>query len=227
MLRSFAKKLVNVEGRSNGMSVYYIKCVECSHEEIIRAGKRSGSLHVTFVHKKFTSLGWGIGRNFNHDTCPECVSKNKFKYIQSKESIMSNVTPLSVKAEPPQPMTKEDRRIIFAKIDENYVDEMSGYSGDWNDEKVAKDLNVPRAWVSQIREDNFGPEIGEVVAQDVTLIQNEMEKARKLLADIDAAVAGMSAQYQSILQSLRLARASFSDSIKDATVRLEKLSKKR
>ena len=140
---------------------------------------------------------------------------------------MSNVTPLSVKAEPPQPMTKEDRRIIFAKIDENYVDEMSGYSGDWNDEKVAKDLNVPRAWVSQIREDNFGPEIGEVVAQDVTLIQNEMEKARKILADIDAAVAGMSAQYQSILQSLQLARVSFADNIKDAAVRLEKLSKKR
>ena len=54
-------------------------------------------------------------------------------------------------------MTRDERRIIFEKINEIYVGEKVGYSDSWDDEKVAKDLGVPRAWVSAIREDMIWP----------------------------------------------------------------------
>ena len=56
----------------------------------------------------------------------------------------------------PREMSRDDRRIIFAKLNDVYLDEKRGYSDGWNDERVAADLNVPRKWVEDIRADNFG-----------------------------------------------------------------------
>ena len=57
------------------------------------------------------------------------------------------------------PMTRADRRIVFAKLEEVYVDEREGYRDDWSDAKVAADLGVPVGWIKEVRDDNFGPEI--------------------------------------------------------------------
>lgn len=227
MIRSFAKKMVGLEAGCNGTPAYYIKCKECAREEIVRAGKPSRSLHVTFIRKKFSNLGWDLGRNAEHDVCPQCVSKHKLSYQKSGETIMSNVTLSNVKAEAPAVMTKEDRRIIFAKIDENYLDEMNGYSGGWTDEKIAKDLNIPRAWVFQIREDNFGPEIGEGVTNDINLVKSEIEAAQRLLGNIDVELAHLRSEYTSSMRNLQSARDSFAENIKGAASRLEKISKQR
>ena len=54
-------------------------------------------------------------------------------------------------------MSKADRRIIFNKIEDVYLEEATGYKSDWNDQKVADDLGVSVDWVSSIREENFGP----------------------------------------------------------------------
>lgn len=74
-------------------------------------------------------------------------------------------------------MTRDERYLIFKKIDEYYMGETVGYSGDWNDEKIAKDLGVPMAFVSTVREESFGPSINEHTAK-VTA------DAKTLLADI-------------------------------------------
>jgi hypothetical protein len=60
--------------------------------------------------------------------------------------------------EAPREMSRADRRIIIAKIEEVYLDEQTGYSDGWSDQRVANDLGVPRAWVARLREENFGPE---------------------------------------------------------------------
>ena len=59
-------------------------------------------------------------------------------------------------ADPPPAMDREDRRIITEKLDDVYGDR--GYRGSWTDTTLARDLNVPRAWVSEVREAFFGPE---------------------------------------------------------------------
>ena len=82
-----------------------------------------------------------------------------------------------LKADPPPVMTKEDRRIIFAGIDDHYVDESTGYKPGWSDQKIATDLNVPLAWVRTIREDNFGPEVGDAINQELKKLQIAVENA--------------------------------------------------
>lgn len=85
----------------------------------------------------------------------------------------------TVVAEPPRQMNKEDRRLIWGKIEEVYLD--NAYSSGWNDKKVAEDLGVPLAWVKNIRDENFGPEgldddalaILEQAKKLVKLAQNE------------------------------------------------------
>ena len=62
-----------------------------------------------------------------------------------------------MKAEPPRTMSREDRRIVFEKLNGVYLDEKRGYDTGWSDHKVAIDLGVPRAWVEQVREEMFGP----------------------------------------------------------------------
>ena len=64
---------------------------------------------------------------------------------------------LVVKPEPPRVMQRDDRRIIFEKLNAVYLDEKRGYDNDWSDHKVAIDLGVPRSWVEQVRDEMFGP----------------------------------------------------------------------
>lgn len=87
---------------------------------------------------------------------------------------MGNVVTLTPATTPPQPeegktvqaiaesvteMSRSDRRIIFAKLEECYHDEEHGYRAPWTDQAVAKDLgsHIPVGWVAQVREENFGP----------------------------------------------------------------------
>ncbi len=64
-------------------------------------------------------------------------------------------------------MTRDERRLIWAKLDEVYVDEKAGYSAGWTDARLAEDLGVPRAWVSTIRDENFGPDQSEELQRTV------------------------------------------------------------
>ena len=106
------------------------------------------------------------------------------------------------RAEPPREMSKDDRRIIFAKIDEVYVGEEKGYDAGWSDDRVAKDLGVPRAWVTSLREDFFGPaanmgaleEIIRQIDEKMKELQQVAAQAERLRERIDAlreAVAGI------------------------------------
>lgn len=104
----------------------------------------------------------------------------------------------AVKTEQPREMSRDDRRIIFAKIDEVYVG--NGYSAPWTDAGIAKDLGVPRAWVAQVREEMFGPE-GSNAEFDAFLakaapvitdlknlhrsVQTQLEEARAIAARVE------------------------------------------
>jgi hypothetical protein len=88
------------------------------------------------------------------------------------------------KADPPPVMEKEDRRIIFAEIDAHYLDEQKGYDTDWNDARDAKNLNVPLAWGREIRDDNFGPEVGLGIADEIKKAEEIIEKANSLIRSL-------------------------------------------
>ena len=92
-----------------------------------------------------------------------------------------------MKAEPPREMSREDKRLIFGKLDGVYLDEKRGYGNGWSDGQVAKDLGVPLAWVKTVREENFGPEGMSADArasiEEIRKFNTELETLRAILGD--------------------------------------------
>lgn len=87
----------------------------------------------------------------------------------------------------PTEMSRTDKRVIFAKLEEVYADEATGYSKGWGDQKVATDLGVPVAWVAKVRDDNFGPNRSEETLATVTearAILVEAKEARSKFVEL-------------------------------------------
>jgi hypothetical protein len=97
--------------------------------------------------------------------------------------VQGHLQPSAVAVEPPREMSRDDRRVIFAKLDEVYIDENKGYDNGWSDHRVAVDLGVPRAWVASVREEMFGPDKSNAEAREL------VQEARELVATMKAFVA--------------------------------------
>jgi hypothetical protein len=133
----------------------------------IQGHSNNDEVEWQYIARRFEAKGWRIGRTRSAHRCPKCLNAAKFAAIKRVSDAA-----LAPKAEPKtngehamqvientRVMGREDRRIIFEKLRETYVDEKVGYSEGWTDEKIASHLGVPRAWVRVIRDENFGDEI--------------------------------------------------------------------
>lgn len=153
-------------------------------------------LEQQFVRNKLTSEGWLIGKKETQHRCPGCYSAIKASQAR-KNNEESKIVTLPVKpAEPeaPRTMSRDDRRIVFEKLNEVYVDEKTGYGPGWTDAKVATDLGVPRAWVKQLRDEMFGPEgSNEEIRATITEAQTLLNDIRVVGNTISEAAAPLKA----------------------------------
>ena len=166
--------------------VAVVKCRECGVEDTMGIKGGVALISAPGISKKFSQRGWSIGSNSQWDICPSCIAKKK----QEKPTLkivpkVEEKADLTMKPELPRTMGREDRRIVFEKLNGVYLDERRGYEVGWSDHKVALDLGIPRAWVEQVREEMFGPintnpEIGDFL------------KAVKELNDLKSQVASLS-----------------------------------
>lgn len=158
--------------------VLRIWCSRCSANEVIRIHGGVQTTQQGIAEKLFRQRGWSIGRRRKSDVCPHCVQRERderaakrlptetniieLKPIVTEEKPMPvapvQISPAQIAAAPPREMSRTDKRIIFNKLEEVYVDENVGYGAGWNDQKVATDLGVPLDWVRTLRDENFGPE---------------------------------------------------------------------
>lgn len=177
-----------------------VRCGYCSKgAQSIRVNGfavKSGSdeLEKAFICRKLEDAGWLVGRNLKQHRCPECYIKIKSSAVrkareknevteQKSNKVVSIVNASA--AEPPREMTRDDRRIIFEKLNEVYQNEKTGYEPGWTDHKVAADLGVPRAWVALIRDENFGEELANEE------IRKTVNEAKLILQDVRLAAAGV------------------------------------
>lgn len=150
----------------NGLakSGYRIECCKCDTVEDIVASGHTGSLPQTVINKKFQQKGWKTGRK---PVCPGCQAKShhraeaqtmKAKTIDSIATQINSQSPPQppVAIDPPRQMTAADKRKVFRAIDDQWDENKGRYIGAASDQHLADTLGVPRAWVKEVREENFG-----------------------------------------------------------------------
>ncbi len=184
MISAFPMSSIVHEGRPQRGVI--IRCSQCNADQKIVAANHTGSLPPEASARKFRQLGWEVGKNRSHDTCPACVAKRKIKLTVVAENKDMGLKDLA--AQLPKAMSREDKRLIFGKIDGVYLDEKRGYENGWSDLKVAEDLGVPLAWVKTVREADFGPEglsaDARTVLSELTAHKERMERVSTEIAKL-------------------------------------------
>lgn len=185
---------------------FSITCGKCAREEKVPFsgakaaawGKAQDDFVAQQASRKFEALGWKVGKNPSQHRCPICIREGRAAQMRflhaakpskqtpekEKEKPVSakviDMPPSQPHAEPPREMTRDDRRIVFAKLQEAYGTETTGYTSGWTDERVATDLGVPLAWVHEMRNDYFGP-LGSNPEID-RLVEEAKEWRRELIS---------------------------------------------
>jgi hypothetical protein len=211
MQRFFAQDTVEYGGK--WMRGYRIQCNTCQRIEKTpyNTTQSSGAgndddITARRVQEKFERLGWHPGKREQDDLCPECYAElnddkpHNGTDIQPSDNANAMVVapgPVDAEVLPPAKangMTREDRRIIFAKLEDVYDCEATGYEDGWSDGRVARYLHVPRDWVARIREENFGsfadnPELRGVINEAREIFSQIREKQ----GEVQRVVAGIMA----------------------------------
>jgi hypothetical protein len=200
MSRQFAKTAVKVPG-SHAIPAYQITCSKCGVTEKITTNNHSGCMPPDATAQKFRNKGWLVSSRDGRDVCPECQERDKKVKLSVIKEENTNVVALKNITDAPREINKEDRRLIFARINDFYLD--NSYSGGWSDKKIADDLGVPVAWVKNIREENFGPEglnednqriieeakaISDKISEQIEMLKVEIKKAETLRDDMTGRV---------------------------------------
>lgn len=216
-------------------SALRIVCRECkATEDFVQTNGRR--LPPIAAAQHFRKRGWFVGGNSNADNCPSCLKAMKSKMNDWDRKIFDTVAaavaekqdkamranavngavieadttrglPKVVYAEDPAHPTREDKRIIFAKLQDVYLDEEKGYDAGWTDHRVSEDLGVPRAWVAAVRDENFGPakdnaDIREFLCR-VALLEEEWTAAIKAVEESTKALAANVSWQQDIANRLK------------------------
>jgi hypothetical protein len=134
----------------------------------------------------------------------------EFKNLKKESASLSNkvvaMTSASIPALEGGHMTKDERRIITEKLDD--VHDGDKYLADWCDEKVAKDLGIPRKWVSKIRDDYFGPDTNEQTSllADVAKLLTEIKTEHAAIVEKSDTLLAQAMQLEGSLQKLKLTK---------------------
>ncbi len=184
-------------GDAGWRRMHRFTCSRCGATHDVAPTGTRAPMPAQFLEKKLRSAGWQVGKSSDHDICPDCMMKAR-KDKRERQNMSKHYDALAksaaIKAEPPAQPSREDRRIIIAELESVYVDEKTGYSALWSDQKVAEKLGVPRKWVSDVREDLFGPEGSSEGAKELLseakamrdAADEALKKAREFHAEIQA-----------------------------------------
>lgn len=128
------------------------------------------------IAKHFRAQGWDVGASSRGDICPKCQAIERVPKID----LATPKEPEMAVAEAPRQSTAQDRRRIRDGLDEHYLEDKGCYAKNFSDKSLAAKLDVPAAWVSELREAmGLGPDRNE--SRDETA-----RKARELEAEARA-----------------------------------------
>ena len=158
--RTFTAERIERQGAA--LLAYRVTCSGCdavSYFALKRGGVPRPPPSI-IVH--FEKEGWFVGASPRKDACPLCRRRASPPRDARKEISMPEPRTINLvahaapRAEEPRVPNLDEKRLINMKLAEVYAD--GGYVTPWTDQRVADDLGVPRAWVTEIREGFYGPE---------------------------------------------------------------------
>lgn len=159
-----------------------ITCGKCGVSTAVNIKTPTGFLVPQAIKERFEHLRWEVGKSHNHDLCPACVLKKRQEKTALKVVSSTPAPEIAPSIQPPRQMDRDDRRIIFAKLNEVYIDPRRGYDSGWTDHRVATELGVPRKWVETVRVELFGENAGnEDIARFLTEADATVAEGRKIL----------------------------------------------
>jgi hypothetical protein len=150
----------------------------------------NAAIEQQLAQRRFEGSGWFIGGTANQHRCSTCRGiERSAKLFGTVMAVNNTAKPTQAQqtgqAPPPPVMGREDRRVIFEKLNEVYGDDKTGYTGNWTDKLVAEDMNCPRAWVTTVREEMFGPAGGNAVLNEqIAAAREVLANGRKLLTEV-------------------------------------------
>ena len=217
MKRLFRLKSEQIGDRR--VAVHRITCT-CGNTTTVSSSAGGNPLPPEVVAKHFRVKGWDVGDRDGADTCPDCIAalkaerrKQRLKLVEDKAKDAQPEDALDLAAETfeamkeppvaqpaqkiepapaaPRVLTREDRRIIFTSINDVYLDADRGYKPGQSDKRVAEGLGVPVEWVSEIRDEMFGPagesvEVRELLERIEALreeAQRDLDQMASIVAD--------------------------------------------
>lgn len=156
-------------------------CDECGRDEVVAAvhGK-NGSGGQGQAVSKVQKLGWSfIGKRLRCSSCE--ASRKVVKMADNKAA--------KVAVESPRKPTRAQKREIMDLLDEVYDVDAECYKRGDTDETVADVLGVMPGWVSQLREEFFGPDGGneDIAALLAELVGLRSDAKKKGDRAVDAA----------------------------------------
>lgn len=171
-----------------GTSIFFRlpACTECHAEERIRVVRNLPPEAFAGVMRK---RGWRVGKT--DLVCPACVAKPPVPKPIPTPPVLQEVpkmpipNPVSappaaptVAAAPPPPASPADRKKVREALYEHYDEDKARYRQSWSDKALGAKLQVPWAWVAEIREAlGFGPdqcEAADLRAAELAAVRSEL-----------------------------------------------------
>lgn len=144
------------------------------------------------LERKFRQAGWVIGSRRAKNRCPEHATKirrlkQEMKMGMRMSDVITNLKGNSSETEANnlnkvREATAVEQRRIFVRLAEVFDEEKGQYIGKHNDELIAKELNLPRALVTKLREESGWHIKGDPA---VMALKQEVQELRQLLEDFD------------------------------------------
>lgn len=208
------------KGNDPGVGAYTAMVITCGQCGVKSTFKQSSGSRMPGIAaaQYFRRHGWLVASKSKDDRCPSHAVRRK-EIAPVVKSTTPTPAPEPPKVEPPpkadmpKVMSREDKRLVFTSIAEVWDDNI-GYLDMATDASVAAGIGVPVAWVTQVRDDMFGPipeanplnklvEEGEALLQEVKAKVTEARAILAALAAFDVRVNSLERQLADIRKAQR------------------------
>lgn len=166
-----------------------IVCDECGASEMVpcdyeRKGRDKWEANQGQARKKIQGHGWSVVKR--REYCPACTASRK----------VVNMSDVKARNETANQPTKAQKRSIMQMLDECYDTGAERYMQGETDDTIADVLGVMPGWVTELREEFFGPagvnENMEALALEVDTLRRDLAAAIKKNTEFnDQVIAGL------------------------------------